>query len=641
MSESNTPRDQDPSQTVDSDAEANTRFLRELIENADPRPTADEFLGMVAAQSEGTLLRDTGDKAGQPVDTNVLKGIKVELSGREGTGAGMYVTSAAGIREYFNSHREDMSAESVPEVSPDGAHVRLHNRDQLRGFLMAHEKRGFGELSTVDVADRVQDMIDEVNGLHGSGELALKAAGAQNLFDLPPELSQTVADIFLDERHTSSDGKVEDFIDRTKDNDDATLEGGPDLDALKAYAAQVRAEQDDIPVEGAQSVGEVIARQVAAVTEAVTSEASLAPEATAVERLIAQQVADLESGENLQRVTGLLSEADQPTEYEGAAVEAEVAETATEYMSYEDLVDKHLEDIITGQSQIEGADPEMVGGLTRQVRLIEREFVNARMESSLAGVGTELRTAVSELLQNGNVISDVEARARQLGYELEEFTSVSRQLMNVVEYGQMDDIPRYVGMFKQAAEALGLDGGTGSTNALHVLSGAAFEDSRALMLRVNQAVEDAETKIRREKGEASNYDTADIQAELVSIFNEGGRTIEGLRDGVDQVYPNRSTTRAELANVDELATHMRIMSNIVHLETTGGYHNQDVETAYKSLRNETVSLLENMQRNGVRGIGVPELAHLAHQAEQIRAIVDSVQRFTARTKAMASTQTNR
>ena len=651
MSESNIPRDQDPTQSqgLAIDAEANTEFLSALIENADPRPTADEFLGMLAAQGDGDLIsRD------RPVSArSILEGVKVELSGHQAPEGNRFITSAAGIGSYFDTHKGEMAVDTTPEVSADGTHVTLRNRAQLRGFLMAHEKRGFDDLSTTEVAARVQAMIDEVNDLETTGEQALRVAGEQNLFDLPPEISMTVANILLDERHKSLDGKVEDFIDtnETVEENDDTVEGEADLETLRKFADEVRGERE--PSHDAQSVGEIMADREARVAEgedvlrmaheavaadAISDDPSLVAELVAAERIIASQIADLQKGTNLQSIEGSFTDAEQPTDIEAGSEDQAEKDSNSEFMSYEDLVSKHTIDIIHGQAEIDGADPSMVAELSREVRHIERLYVQSRTENNLNDIGKDVHTAAAELIQRSDSLSEVVRMSERLMHEYSDFVHAARSLQSAANYGDSDGLVRWAGQFRQASDALGLSGSMGTPPSIYLLGGEAFDGTRDQISHLQDIVREANDRVSQERDADRNVGMAETEAELVKIFEDGGRTLEGMRAQIADMYPNHVATHRQIQNIEEVASHLRTVGSIVHLETTGGYHDQDGATAFTRLRNDTTVLIEQMRRGGANAIDGAQLGQLAHQAEQIMGIIDSVRRFSARTQAVAQAQ---
>ncbi len=373
-----------------------------------------------------------------------------------------------------------------------------------------------------------------------------------------------------------------------------------------------------------------------------TGDEASADTSTSADDIINEQIAQMENGEGVEHVVPAFGAGEQPTEHEGAAVEREpadeieVADEAESFMSYEDLVANHAEDIIRGKTLIEGADPDMVGNLVQQVRRIESFYVEAKMETGMAGIGDELMQEVAQLVQNTEALSAAERAVDKAIYDLGNLQESAMALSNYVRYdGSLDGLTRYTGQFIEAATAVGFEASLASSTARRVVSGEALADVRAMYQQTYMKAEEADANVQAEKRKASNADMAQIQDELVAMLEQGGGSIDRLREEVLDSLPGYQAAHNQIAAIHELASNMRVIGSILSFERVGLSQRQDAETAFKVLTNDLEVILGQMRNRGNVRIDAAELATLSSRAEGVQAVLHHIKTAQVRMRSMA------
>lgn len=325
--------------------------------------------------------------------------------------------------------------------------------------------------------------------------------------------------------------------------------------------------------------------------------------------IIQQQISQLENGEGVEVQASLVEN-----------------EPAPEYMSHEELVKNHLEDLIRGQSEVDGADPEMVAHVVDQVRSIELTYIEAKMEQGLEDVGVELMQTVRELLERGDTVWQLEQDIQHAGHDLAEFTDRAGRLANFLQYGgSAEELNQYRAPFVQASQALGIEGNIQRSTVNRVVSGQAFEEVVDLYRRIVEQTNEAEDRISAARGESMNPDVDAVRNSLVDIMRENGSTLDGLRSGVDQVFPERMQVKMRMRQIEEMAQHMNVVGNLIHIEQVRGYRDQDANASFQSMINTLEVVVQNMTNQYNVRLDPGEVQQLGHAAQRINEIVSYIQ----------------
>ena len=151
-------------------------YLKGLINDSENPLTTDQFLGALVAQRQGDIVSSGGQDLSESLVNMVTKaangGTDVSDDGQHYPSVD-FLTNRGGIRDFVKDHMGEIRVSAMPyKFTEMGGGVRLMNRGQLEGFLLASrpdgipsQREGGRSYNPDEVAVSIQHFIDGINNM--------------------------------------------------------------------------------------------------------------------------------------------------------------------------------------------------------------------------------------------------------------------------------------------------------------------------------------------------------------------------------------------------------------------------------------------------------------------------------------------